>query len=299
MENILEKISYLDGWFPRKELQEIIDRKEDFIPDLLHIMDDVRKNPVIEEDDYFGHIYASFLLAQFRVKEFFPILIDILKVPGDQLHDLYGDFLTECAGRVLATLFEQDTDTEKIKELIEDPNANEYARGQGLRALVMLTLHEKLDRDEVLAYFEGLLEKQLEAPDSSMVFITEIINWANDLYPDQLYDLIEKVYEADLVDDFMINLTDVQRTLSRNKEEVFNYALKHLHFVDDTIGELENWAAFYKEKPKRPKNTSKLRGKPKPPKVHKTNPAVKTNKVGRNDPCPCGSGKKYKKCCGS
>lgn len=22
-----------------------------------------------------------------------------------------------------------------------------------------------------------------------------------------------------------------------------------------------------------------------------------TNNVGRNDPCPCGSGKKYKKCC--
>ena len=27
--------------------------------------------------------------------------------------------------------------------------------------------------------------------------------------------------------------------------------------------------------------------------------SVKTeNKVGRNDPCPCGSGKKYKQCCG-
>ncbi|MBQ8538531.1 MAG: SEC-C domain-containing protein, partial [Ruminococcus sp.] len=25
---------------------------------------------------------------------------------------------------------------------------------------------------------------------------------------------------------------------------------------------------------------------------------VKKNKIGRNDPCPCGSGKKYKKCCG-
>lgn len=23
-----------------------------------------------------------------------------------------------------------------------------------------------------------------------------------------------------------------------------------------------------------------------------------TPKVGRNDPCPCGSGKKYKQCCG-
>lgn len=28
-------------------------------------------------------------------------------------------------------------------------------------------------------------------------------------------------------------------------------------------------------------------------------PIVKKDKVGRNDPCPCGSGKKYKKCCGS
>lgn len=25
---------------------------------------------------------------------------------------------------------------------------------------------------------------------------------------------------------------------------------------------------------------------------------VSPGKVGRNDPCPCGSGKKYKKCCG-
>jgi preprotein translocase subunit SecA len=27
--------------------------------------------------------------------------------------------------------------------------------------------------------------------------------------------------------------------------------------------------------------------------IHKDN-----QEIGRNDPCPCGSGKKYKKCCG-
>jgi preprotein translocase subunit SecA len=27
--------------------------------------------------------------------------------------------------------------------------------------------------------------------------------------------------------------------------------------------------------------------------------AISDKKAGRNDPCPCGSGKKYKKCCGS
>ena len=31
----------------------------------------------------------------------------------------------------------------------------------------------------------------------------------------------------------------------------------------------------------------------------KGQPVVKSDKVGRNDPCPCGSGKKYKKCCGA
>ncbi|MDR1773902.1 MAG: SEC-C domain-containing protein [Clostridioides sp.] len=31
----------------------------------------------------------------------------------------------------------------------------------------------------------------------------------------------------------------------------------------------------------------------------KSKTIVKENKIGRNDPCPCGSGKKYKKCCGN
>ncbi|MFZ4072284.1 MAG: SEC-C metal-binding domain-containing protein [Caulobacterales bacterium] len=26
---------------------------------------------------------------------------------------------------------------------------------------------------------------------------------------------------------------------------------------------------------------------------------MRTQKLGRNDPCPCGSGKKWKKCCGA
>ena len=33
-------------------------------------------------------------------------------------------------------------------------------------------------------------------------------------------------------------------------------------------------------------------------KEHRTAGMAKSEKVGRNDPCPCGSGKKYKVCCG-
>ncbi len=35
-----------------------------------------------------------------------------------------------------------------------------------------------------------------------------------------------------------------------------------------------------------------------PTRVSRSSSVRKTDKIGRNDPCPCGSGKKYKKCCG-
>lgn len=34
-------------------------------------------------------------------------------------------------------------------------------------------------------------------------------------------------------------------------------------------------------------------------KEFKNSKIASSSKVGRNDPCPCGSGKKYKKCCGA
>ena len=32
--------------------------------------------------------------------------------------------------------------------------------------------------------------------------------------------------------------------------------------------------------------------------INPQKPKIAEKKVGRNEPCPCGSGKKYKKCCG-
>jgi SWIM/SEC-C metal-binding protein len=42
----------------------------------------------------------------------------------------------------------------------------------------------------------------------------------------------------------------------------------------------------------KPENISDLERLLNPPK-----PRIKSSDIGRNDPCPCGSGKKYKKCC--
>lgn len=45
--------------------------------------------------------------------------------------------------------------------------------------------------------------------------------------------------------------------------------------------------------PEKPEDITDLEILLNPPK-----PMTAAQKVGRNQPCPCGSGKKYKKCCG-
>ena len=46
-------------------------------------------------------------------------------------------------------------------------------------------------------------------------------------------------------------------------------------------------------------NNSNTKAKKTSTTAVKKTPVVNSGKVGRNDPCPCGSGKKYKKCCGA
>ena len=49
--------------------------------------------------------------------------------------------------------------------------------------------------------------------------------------------------------------------------------------------------------PPKSQNQGQVDGaRPAPPKVQ---PITSEKKIGRNEPCPCGSGKKYKKCHGA
>ncbi|MEH6906998.1 SEC-C metal-binding domain-containing protein [Neobacillus drentensis] len=72
------------------------------------------------------------------------------------------------------------------------------------------------------------------------------------------------------------------------EQVVYSYysilGVQHPELMDWKLAALEREIEF--------RNASKQGGSPQ------NGPILKENKVGRNDPCPCGSGKKYKKCCG-
>ncbi len=61
--------------------------------------------------------------------------------------------------------------------------------------------------------------------------------------------------------------------------------------LDDRLGAYDQPPVFHREEGREAEAEDEA---PRPPAAAEAKPV----KVGRNDPCPCGSGKKYKKCCG-
>jgi SWIM/SEC-C metal-binding protein len=59
------------------------------------------------------------------------------------------------------------------------------------------------------------------------------------------------------------------------------------------IFEKNNWKYTIELDPDQPEDVNDLELLLNPTKT-----VIAEKKIGRNDPCPCGSGKKYKKCCG-
>jgi SWIM/SEC-C metal-binding protein len=60
-----------------------------------------------------------------------------------------------------------------------------------------------------------------------------------------------------------------------------------------SIFEKNGWKYKITLEPKKPEDITDLELLLNPPKT-----VIAEKKIGRNEPCPCGSGKKYKKCCG-
>lgn len=289
VEELLDQIAYNTGRFPEEAIAEVIYRREEAIPFLLDILRKVRDNPEKYRDEagYFAHIYAAYLLAQFHVKEAYPILTDVLSLPDDLPYDLFGDSVLEAGSRMLASLC--GTDTSLIKALAENEKADEYMRGQAIEALAILALQGVLERDEVIDYYRDLIRKaSIRNKPQLLAFL---VHACCDIYPEEMYKDIKKCYEEDLVDESVINMEDVDDVMKWGKDYVLEESKNdtHLQFIEDTIAELEWWACFDETYSKRMKDRQNF---------NSIQTVVKPPKVGRNDPCPCGSGKKYKKCCG-
>jgi len=296
----------MEGAFPRESLETAIERRDEATPYLLESLE--RAARALENDhpetENEMPVYALFLLGQFRETRAFDPILRIARHPN--LDALLGEDVTSGGlDRILASIC--GGDLERLLPLVADDEADEYARNAGLRAAAILHREGAVGRDELVGFLRDCVNRHFG--DKPGFFWSEWAMLVAELSLEELMGEADRLYERGLTDEGVIPRDEIRElAASARLSEIEE---KTLRYMDDTVGELENWACFGNMLPPAPPKRPEPQRAPCPsaaelpleePKL-KSAPSHATfvrkgPKVGRNDPCPCGSGRKYKKCCG-
>src|SRR5437868_14812198 len=133
---ILHQFERYTGKFERAAVEAAVVRREEVTPELLRILEDTvdRAAEFDADGGYMAHLYAMFLLAQFREIRAYPLVVRFASLPGDLLDSLCGDFITENLGQVLAPAC--GGELAGIQSLIENEATDQWVRGAALSSLV-------------------------------------------------------------------------------------------------------------------------------------------------------------------
>ncbi|HXP62293.1 MAG TPA: DUF1186 domain-containing protein [Dongiaceae bacterium] len=297
---ILKELEPHTGRFPMEAMEAAIAQREAITPELLRVIETVAENPEqhARREGHRLHLFALYLLAQFREKRAYPLVVKMFSAPGETPFDLAGDTVTQGLNRVLGSVY--DGDPAPLQGLVENGDANKYVRNAALNAFIVLAHSGQMPRDQVVEYFRSLFHGGL--PRIYAHVWNGLVCAVAHLPAPELLEDVRQAYKDDLVNPVHADLATVERILrGREQGRWDEYTV-----ITDAIAETEWWACFKRsgQRPRRPQVTPTRRAPlavpapPAPPAPSVAPATIQQPKIGRNDPCPCGSGKKYKKCCG-
>lgn len=299
IQEILHNIERVTGRFARAAVEAAVLRREEMTPELLGVIEHTVTNAkeIDGEHDSMAHLYAMFLLAQFRESRAYPLLMRFCLLDGELLYSLCGDFITESLGRVLASV--SDGELGGIQSIAENEQADEWVRGAALDGLLTLVAEGQTRRESMVHYFVRLFRTKLKRQPSEVW--NSLVAASCDIYPIELLDDIRQAYREGLVDLGNINMEDVKHDLALGKDRVLARLASdpHHRMVRNTVKEMEWWACFRRDRKddvQAPQELSVANHQENLSSAPILMESV-SRKIGRNETCPCGSGKKYKKCC--
>lgn len=265
-------------------------------PHLLAALEHIAADPEPARDgDYTLHLYAMFLLAQHREARAFAPMLRIAAQSKDVLEDLLGDTLTEGFGRCLASTCVSESDREGLRTAALDDGCYLFARGAALRALLALVMEGDLELDAHRTWLLQCGETEVSRLETGQrgdeTFLALVVAGLANLGAAPALDVIRAWYGDGLVDETFVGLKEVEADACLDAEQLRS-KVRHEHYVRSTTEEMGWWYCFTPESAEEVDSDNYEDDYPQPY-------CRETPKIGRNDPCPCGSGKKYKKCCGA
>jgi len=282
---VIEKLG-VPGRLPVEAIRAAQAGREAMVPAFLRTIDDFLelKAPV----DPNALFFIFHLLGEWREKSAYWPLAVFLRLPREALDTILGDAITVTTNRVMAAVFDGDPDP--LYQIVRDPEADEFVRAKMLQTIAMLTRRGELPREATTAFLRDCFS-QLEPRQDCYVWSgwLDAVAW---LGLTELKPLAQQAFRRGSLDPSWLTFKDFEQDLQYSVDHPMAEPLSadgdHTLF-GDTVAELSGWHGF---QPKPPRNETldwvDSLGTP-----HRDT----SRKVGRNDPCPCGSGKKFKKCC--
>ena len=243
---IMEALDRPEDEYPREAVQAAMEYRDDVVPLLLDLLERVLRAP--EEFTYPDYesllpVYAVYLLSHHRVPQAHRLLIGLASLPGQMPLDLFDDVVHE--GFPVALWKTSGGDPARIKELIRLRDANEYCRAAAIRALTLGVAEGSLEREEVVAFLQGLFTGDEASPGESMVWNAAASALAR-LWPGESMEVLRRALEGRLIDPGFISMESIERRLEEGLEaRMAAFTRRAQEDLQRTPHEeLSHWACF-------------------------------------------------------
>ncbi|HEX7778873.1 MAG TPA: DUF1186 domain-containing protein [Vicinamibacterales bacterium] len=268
--------------------------RSELIEPLLRTIDRaVREGEDASNEDLNLFSYAVYLVAKWREPRAYPGIVRWFSMPGEEPFIIGGDIVTQHGARILAAVC--DGDLEPIKALILNRDADEYGRGNGVGALAFLAAWGEVPRQPIVDYFQWLAREGLEREHSQVW--NSLAGNAVDIRALAAFPDLRRAYDDDLIDPMYMGRDELEKAESMASASHLESVRELEPPIDDVAAATAWWAREAEDGDDEWEDVAD-RDDDDGEFVQPQEPYRAPLKVGRNAPCPCGSGKKYKKCCG-
>jgi hypothetical protein len=317
LDEALLLLSKRDHKFSKQVLRTVQAHRDAAIPRLIQAIEEATqiasKGETVESNLSF---YCFSLLTEFRAKESLPAILQAISLPGEAAFELFGDLIHELLRVTLAEFCADSIET--VDGLVSNRSLNEFVRWSAAGTYLHLVRNGRLTREEAVDRLRKSLQAAIQNEDEPGVIacVMELYNLA----PVEAMDEIRIACQRNLMDQSIASLEDIENCCKLGTVHFHDRLEKCLSIEDlDTVEFLQHWnwqddfppADFVKSglaesTPTNPVLAAKLQdissetygADQSKISIAKTIRS-ETAQVGRNDPCPCGSGRKFKKCCGA
>jgi hypothetical protein len=289
---ILHELTYADG-LPKETLKAASAQRAEMVPLFVQEIEAFLALEPAARAKPTPLFFIFHLLGEWREKAAHRPLARLLRLPRRDVDAIFGDGITTTSHRVMAAVF--DGDPEPLYDIILDPKADEFIRAGMCEALAMIAVRGELDR-AVAGRFLRDAFMELQPQRQNYVWV----GWQSAIAMLGMSDLkilVKKAFDRGFIDNHVLGFDHFEEDLRHGIDHPGEPRLpddRDSTLFGDTVEELSGWYCF-SEQYREDQERWQRRAEADLARSQRVENPFKG--VGRNSPCPCGSGKKFKKCC--